>query len=253
LDVGAGFPAALCCVLPLHALFTIVMYLSARIPLQSISGCRVFDVIYADMSSARRQRSRSPMPAFVTDSLAASAGTIRSSSAVCGFSSFSTMHAGHVFAAMTALDVASSECSLSDLGFDSLCSSMSDSHPSDAAGHGDCLWNSPLSSPRSEGHVSVAEAAVTMRPSSALSGYAPLRASFGSSAALAADGCDCCNFCRRDSGMSNPQQLVCFGGRNLGRQLSDSVLPEECLDGQRGSNSDVPVAALSGNSASQPI
>ena len=253
MDVGAGFPAALCCVLPLHALFTIVMYLSARIPLQSISGCRVFDVVYADMSSARRQRSRSPMSAPVADCIAASAGTIRSSSAVCGLSSSSTMHAGHGFAAMTALDVASSECSLSDLGFDSLCSSISDSRPIDAAGYGDFLWNSPLSSPRSDGYVSVDEAAVTMRSSSDLLGHAPLRASFGSSAGMAADGCYGCNFCRRDSGMSTLQQHVFFGGRNLGRQLSDSVLPEVCLEGQCVSNSDYTVAAPSGSPASQPF
>ena len=110
-----------------------------------------------------------------------------------------------------------------------LCSSISDSRPSEAAGYGDFLWISPLSSPRSDGYVSVDEAAGIMRSSSELLGHAPLRASFGSSAA---DGCHGGNFCRRDSGMSTLQQHVRFGGRNLGRQLSDSVLPEVCSDDQ---------------------
>jgi hypothetical protein len=243
LDVGAGFPAALCCVLPLHALFSIVMYLSARFLLQFISGCRVFDVVYAGMSSPRRQRSRSPMSAPVADCIAASAGTIRSSSAVCGLSSSSTLQAGHGSAALAVLEVASSECSISDLGFDSLCSSVSDSRLSDGVGYGDLLWNSPLSSPRSDGYVCIDEPAGSMRSSPELLGHGTVRASFGPSAGMAAAGCYGCFFCRRDRGMATLPQHACFGVRNLGRQLSDSVLPEVCLEGQCVSNSDYTVAA----------
>jgi hypothetical protein len=80
-----------------------------------------------------------------------------------------------------------------------------------------------------------------------------LCALFGSSAVLAADGSQCCHFCCRDSGMIHSHQPVCFAGRYLGHQLSDSVPPDAWLEGQRTSNSDDRVAASSSTSASQPF
>jgi hypothetical protein len=192
------------------------------------------------------------MLASLADGIAGSAGTIRRGLDLGLSSSPSTMRGGHGTAADISFDVESSECSLSDAGLDSSSSSMSHVLQNDAAVYADLLWNSPLSSPRSAGHVSDAEAAITMRPFSGVSGHARLCALSGSSAVLVAGGSQCCHLCCCDRLMTNSDQPVCFAGRYLGRQLSDSVLPDVCSERQIPLSSDDRVVASSSSFAAQP-
>ena len=210
-------------------------------------------LVYAAMSSLRRQRSRSPMPALHADCRVAPDGVGRGSSAVRGLSSSSTLHAGDGSAALAVFEAESSDCSISELGFDSLCSSVSDSRLNDGVGPGELLWDSPLSSPRSDGYLCFDEPAGSMRSSSELLGHGTLRESLVPPAGMAADGRFGCICCRSDSALACLRQHLWSGGRSLGRQLSDSVLPEVCLDGKRVANSDYAVAASSGSHASQPL
>ena len=217
-----------------------------------IPGCGSLAEDYAAMSSGRRQRSRSPMFASLVDGIAASAGTLRRSSGLSSVSYSSTVGSGHGTAVDIPLDAESSDCSLFDQRFASSSSSPSHSIQNEVA-HAEFLWNSPLSSPRPAGDVSDAEPAISMRLSSGECGYVRRCASPGSSAVMVVGGSQCCHLCCRDRLMANSDQPVCFAGRYLGRQLSDSVLPDDCSEQQPSSSSADRVAAPLRSSAARPF
>ena len=202
------------------------------------------------MGSAWRERSRSPMTASFAAGLSASVRSRRRSLDASPVA-YSFSHGfGHGTAVDISSDVESSECSVLDERFDSSCSSQSHRAQPDAS-HADSLWNSPLSSPRPAGDISDVEPSIPIRSTSSESGYIQRCALSGSTAVMVGGGSQGCHLCSRHRLMMLSDQTVCLAVRCLGRQLSDSVLPDDCSEQQPSSSSDDRVAVSFRTSAAR--
>ena len=211
------------------------------------SGVQVWaSLLVVAMSLPGRQRSRSPLPVGYGEFFIAADGLAVGGSAAGVNGDHSTVHARDGSPAPSLFADTSSDCSISELRFDSTCSSDCGSSGIDAVGPSVPGWDSPWSSPRAPDHLLSDAPAEAGGQSAEVPGHGTLcDAAFFSCIGSRSHGSlsllrqhSLCRCCGDFSGV-----------RNLGRQLSDSELPQNCLDGKLVSSSVVDIAAAPGSHA----